>query len=58
MMRTYELVVETSDHPTGHPYFVTLRDARGVIMAHRASSLEVCMEAVTGRVISNDARPK
>ena len=50
MIRTYELVVEISDHPTGLPYLVTLRDAGGVAMAHRASSLEVCLAAVTGRL--------
>jgi hypothetical protein len=55
MRRTYELIVETSDHPAEPPYLVTLWDqSRGVIVAQRASSLEVCLAPVVGRVIADD----
>ena len=48
---TYELVVETSEQSTEHPYLVTLSDRqRDVIVADRAATLEVCMTAVTGRL--------
>jgi hypothetical protein len=58
MKRTYELVVETSDHPNEHPYLVTLWENHSVLMAHRASSLAVCMAAVVERVIADDSGPK
>ena len=52
MKRTYQLIVEISGHPAEHPYLVTLPDEeRGVIMEHRASNLQVCMTAVTERLM-------
>jgi len=55
MKRTYKLVVERVGHPGELSYLVTLWDEnRGFLMSHRASRLEDCMAAVTGRVISDD----
>ncbi len=57
MKRTYKLIVDTSEHPDGTSrYLVTLSDEkRGVIVEHGASSLKVCIAAVTGRLLSDDA---
>jgi len=55
MKRTYKVVVERLDHPVEVSYLVTLWDEnRGFLMSHRASSLEDCMAAVTGRVIADE----
>jgi hypothetical protein len=55
MKRIYELSVEISDHQGDRRYLVTLSDKqRGVILSHLASRLNVCMTAVTGRVIADD----
>jgi hypothetical protein len=56
MKLTYRLSVERSGHPGERSYLATIWDENhGFLMAQRASSLEDCMAAVTGRLISDDA---
>jgi hypothetical protein len=55
MKRTYKVVVERFGHPGELSYLVTLWDEnRGFLMSHKASRLEDCMAAVTGRMVADD----